>query len=88
MLSNFGDCVVPELLGKWYTRKDTSIVTQVTQEQSIEEDSGIWCVCREVKGGSMIACDDKACGTQWFHLECVGLTEVPSGKWLCPTCKK
>ena len=51
--------MLPELLGKWYTWKDTSIVTQVTQEQSIEEDSGIWCVCREVKGGSMIACDDK-----------------------------
>ena len=44
VLSNFEDCVLPELLGKWHASKETSTVMQVTWEQSIEENSGIWYV--------------------------------------------
>ena len=36
----------------------------------------------------MIACDGKSCAVTWYHLECLGITQlsVPRGKWLCPTC--
>lgn len=29
------------------------------------------------------------CDREWFHLDCVGLTEVPSrtAKWYCPQCR-
>ena len=29
------------------------------------------------------------CDREWFHLSCVGLTEVPSrtAKWYCPQCR-
>ena len=77
-------CVLPELLGKWYTR------TQPRRDLApllTEEDKGNWCSCKECKGGEMVACDNKSCLTVWFHLECVGLTDVPRGKWYCPTCK-
>ena len=86
-------CVLPELLGKWYTRNETSNVqlqgvNDSVQVQAEEEDSGTWCYCREDKGGDMIACDNKSCHTKWFHLDCVGISisMVPNGKWLCPTC--
>lgn len=33
---------------------------------------------------------DLQCEREWFHLECVGLTEVPgrTAKWYCPDCRK
>lgn len=37
----------------------------------------------------MVACDSKNCSIEWFHLNCVGLDEVPddSTKWYCPNCR-
>ena len=62
-------CILPELLGKWYTLeqppRDPTLQT--------EEDDGLWCHCKEHKGGDMVCCDNKSCTTTWFHLECVGL---------------
>ena len=82
-------CVLPELLGKWYTRKQRSEVQSTSfHTYTEEEDSGRWCYCRENKGGEMIGCDGKSCDITWFHLDCVGMSpsSVPRGKWLCPTC--
>ena len=79
-------CVLPELMGKWYTRKQTTI--SQGQEQQQEEDHGRWCYCKEEKGGEMVGCDNKSCHIKWFHLQCVGMTvsTIPHGKWFCPTC--
>ena len=32
----------------------------------------------------------KGCKIEWYHYECVGLTEetVPDGSWHCPTCRE
>ena len=30
--------------------------------------------------------DNIQCRVEWFHFECVGLTTIPKGKWLCPEC--
>ena len=46
------------------------------------------CTCGQPSFGTMIACDDEACVREWFHLECVGLKEVPIGRsWYCYECK-
>ena len=31
----------------------------------------------------------KQCKLEWFHLECVGLSEIPARttKWYCPDCR-
>ena len=52
---------MPELLGKWYTRKhiESPQVTLNTDEE--EEDDGSWCYCQEGKGGEMIACENPSC---------------------------
>lgn len=35
----------------------------------------------------MLMCSQ--CDREWFHLDCVGLSEVPSrtAKWYCPNCR-
>ena len=39
---------------------------------------------------SVIFANDMKCEKEWFHLECVGLTEIPprTTKWYCPDCRK
>jgi len=77
-------CVLPELLGKWFTHHKLPNCNVET-----EDDSGRWCFCKEDRGGGMIGCDGKSCEIKWFHLTCLGMTEssIPKGKWFCPTCK-
>uniref|UniRef100_A0A0K0E8K0 Inhibitor of growth protein n=1 Tax=Strongyloides stercoralis TaxID=6248 RepID=A0A0K0E8K0_STRER len=52
------------------------------------ENEPIYCICREVAYGSMIQCDNDKCPIQWFHLECVKVTEIPKDDelWFCDKC--
>ena len=82
-------CVLPELLGKWYTRQEPPVNPSSSHHaHTVEEDCGQWCYCGEDKGGEMIGCDGKSCAVTWYHLDCVGMSpsSIPRGKWLCPTC--
>lgn len=45
-----------------------------------------YCVCNQVSYGEMVGCDNTKCALEWFHYECVNLTEAPKGKWFCPQC--
>lgn len=81
----FNICILPELLGKWYTRRHPT--TGDNDPLEYEDDDGSWCHCKERRGGEMIGCDNKSCATKWFHLECIGLSTVPRGKWCCTTCQ-
>uniref|UniRef100_A0A1X7TJH5 PHD-type domain-containing protein n=1 Tax=Amphimedon queenslandica TaxID=400682 RepID=A0A1X7TJH5_AMPQE len=78
-------CILPELLGKLYSRQQTMSVS----EEKIEEDQGKWCHCKQEKGGEMIGCDNKTCKTKWYHIECVSMSSrsIPQGKWFCPACR-
>ena len=31
----------------------------------------------------MIKCDNPKCKREWFHFHCVGLRNLPKGKWFC-----
>uniref|UniRef100_A0A914P0I0 PHD-type domain-containing protein n=1 Tax=Panagrolaimus davidi TaxID=227884 RepID=A0A914P0I0_9BILA len=46
-----------------------------------------YCTCKKQLGGDMVGCDRDNCDIGWYHPECVGLTEIPKGKWVCPNCK-
>ena len=81
----FKICILPELLGKWYTRQHST--TEKDDSLQCEDDDGSWCHRKERKGGDMVACDSRSCTTKWFHFECVGLCTVRLGKWHCARCE-
>lgn len=43
----------------------------------------IYCFCNYVSYGNMIKCDNPKCEKEWFHFHCVGLRNLPKGKWFC-----
>lgn len=52
------------------------------------DDDELYCFCQQVSYGAMVACDNPNCKYEWFHYDCVGLKEPPSGVWYCPDCRK
>ena len=82
--------IVPELLGKWYSRDHTKLPeppkdVDVTSDFP-ENDDGTWCYCQEVKGGSMIKCENPSCPFKWFHMSCLRMKKAPKTRWFCPSC--
>ncbi|CAE6423322.1 unnamed protein product [Rhizoctonia solani] len=52
-------------------------------------DEQIYCSCKRVSFGEMIACDNAECPFEWFHLSCVGITKPsPMEKWYCERCRE
>ena len=86
-------CVLPELLGKWYTKPKISTPT-ITPPAFYQDQQLLYCYCQhpEPKEGSsssdMIACDNPQCSIEWFHTKCLRLESIPKGKWFCPDCRK
>ena len=83
--------IIPELLAKWYTRHDTTLlqssVAAVNMSSSEDDDDdGTWCYCKSAKGGAMIECENVDCDIKWFHMKCLKIKNKPKGKWFCPTC--
>ena len=89
--------ILPEIIGKWYTRKpveDSSgvVQTHTETEQIIVEDTEdpekLWCFCAQPSYGKMVCCDNSTCTIQWFHFDCLRIRCPPKGKWYCPSCSK
>nr|CAD2138352.1 unnamed protein product [Meloidogyne enterolobii] len=59
---------------------------EADEEGEEETDDRAWCYCKQGSAGNMVACDSKNCPYEWFHYECVGITQPPKGRWYCPTC--
>ncbi|KAJ5981731.1 hypothetical protein N7499_009217 [Penicillium canescens] len=57
-------------------------------EDEGNEDSKVYCTCRTVSHGDMVACDNDECPYEWFHWKCVGLTREPVGTWYCDECRR
>ncbi|THC96098.1 hypothetical protein EYZ11_004420 [Aspergillus tanneri] len=57
--------------------------------EEIDPNEPRYCLCGDVSFGTMICCENQDCDREWFHLDCVGLSEVPSrtAKWYCPDCR-
>ncbi|KAI1755421.1 hypothetical protein F4782DRAFT_488504 [Xylaria castorea] len=81
------------------TKKDKGANQHPEPEMEVEvDDDGNlidpnepkYCLCNRVSFGTMIQCDNiDNCEKEWFHLECVGLSEIPARttKWYCPQCR-
>lgn len=55
-------------------------------EEMIDDSQILYCTCRGVSHGNMVACENKDCEYEWFHFGCVGLTSEPKGAWYCDSC--
>ncbi|KAJ5174525.1 uncharacterized protein N7482_000402 [Penicillium canariense] len=57
--------------------------------EEIDASEPRYCLCGDVSFGTMICCENQDCEYVWFHLDCVGLSDVPSrtAKWYCPECR-
>ncbi|KAK4106882.1 hypothetical protein N658DRAFT_415937 [Parathielavia hyrcaniae] len=72
--------------------------TTTMQEVEVDDEGNVidphearYCLCNRVSFGTMIQCDNvDNCKQEWFHLECVGLSDIPARttKWYCPDCRK
>ena len=90
--------VLPELVGKWLSRKPVEssrgsvLVPEAVDDERDEEDDDdehkLWCYCEKPSFGQMISCDGKTCPIQWFHMDCLLIRVPPKGKWYCPHCRK
>ena len=85
----FQTAIIPELLGKWYSRESSLCIPCIENiTDGDEEDSGKWCYCQEPLGGAMIGCNNPSCPIKWFHKSCLRMESDPEGKWICPTCHR
>ena len=64
-----------------------SFLAKAIEEPVIDPNEPIYCTCRRVPYGHMIACDNEGCFFEWFHYECLGLNEPLAGIWFCVACK-
>jgi len=68
---------------------NTRSVEQASGDPAIyQRDDTKYCICRQISYGEMVACDNEECEIEWFHYNCVGVTQPPKGKWFCPNCIK
>lgn len=92
----FYTALLPELVGKFYTRLPHSGLSSPLQpvastplqplaSTSMENtgkcnDEERWCYCDQVEFGDMVCCDNENCDIKWFHFECLKLKSNPKKK--------
>ncbi|EGG15316.1 PHD zinc finger-containing protein [Cavenderia fasciculata] len=67
---------------------DPKMASSSELDMAIDPNEPTYCICGRVSFGEMIECESSGCKIEWFHFECVGLTQPPKGKWYCPDCTK
>ena len=85
----FSKCILPEIVGKCYTRPacDVQAIPPSSTSSRDEGEEGPWCYCQQdLKGSTLIGCDNDLCKIKWYHMSCLKLKEDPEGDWICPTC--
>jgi len=68
------------------TSKKKRRVEEDTDVLEVDPNEPVYCLCRQIAFGEMIACDNEECSIEWFHYACVNLTKKPRSVWLCPDC--
>lgn len=60
----------------------------VIEQPTVDPNELLYCTCRRVYFGRMVGCENNDCKYEWFHFECVGITEDPDPdiSWYCPEC--
>ena len=74
-------CILPEILARWYTRKQ-----HLAEIQPANKSSGI-CYCRMLSHGRTIHCSNPKCLIKEFHQTCLHLSDSVPNVWYCPNCR-
>ena len=78
-------CILPEILGRWYTQK-MDLKAQLSPEEVTKPGD---CYCRETTSEAPITCANHTCKISKFHPSCLGIKNVTVPKmWYCPHCRK
>jgi hypothetical protein len=65
----------------------TDNITNAPSSHTDDDDTDLpYCICRQPFNRPMIGCDGPSCDIEWYHLDCIGLSEPPEGDWLCDQC--
>ncbi|GAA5935198.1 hypothetical protein JCM10213_000675 [Rhodosporidiobolus nylandii] len=67
-------------------KKKEKEMAEVQVGMPIDPNEPVYCYCRRVSFGEMIACENEDCPREWYHLDCVGLDKAPEGEWYCDDC--
>lgn len=67
--------------------EDRTAISAALDGVLIDPNEPLYCFCRQVAYGEMIACDNEECEVEWFHYPCVNLTKKPRSTWVCSVCK-
>ena len=68
--------------------KKSTVDSLLSDMDRIDPNEPVYCICRQIAYGEMIACDNEECEIEWFHYSCVNLSKQPKNAWFCSTCKK
>ena len=58
------------------------------EAMKVDPNEPVYCICRQIAYGDMIACDNEDCAIEWFHIKCTNLSKLPRNKWLCSDCAR
>ena len=68
-------------------RSAASAAGDMLGADTFDASEPLYCTCRQVAFGEMIACDNAGCRTEWFHTMCVGVSRSSTPrKWMCADC--
>ena len=62
--------ILPEVLGKWYSRLPNYLQASSENETASSQEE-MWCFCHTPESEEMIACDNEQCKIIWFHTTCL-----------------
>ena len=85
--------ILPELLGKFYSRVEPPATTagSVSSAPDGTSSAPLFCYCQKPKSTpseKVIECGNDQCPRKLFHLTCLALKSMPRKGWHCPECRK
>ena len=68
--------ILPELLGKWFSKAPSFPTMQLPEEVPQGPTDDLWCYYKRGEFGEKIACDNESCPIRWFHTQCLKMTSI------------
>ena len=82
-------CYLDDILVTGCTVQSARVLAEsFSPDSSLSPEEDVYCNCGGRDVGDMVECDGRSCTFQWFHFDCVGITEAPEGKWYCDDCSQ